>query len=53
MFMPIREGRYTLMLPSSPGIAGYAAVVGKKEGQGPLGKEFDYVYEDAMAGEKS
>lgn len=51
--MPIREGRYTIMLPSSPGIAGYAAVVGKKEGQGPLGKEFDYVYEDAMAGEKS
>ena len=41
------------MLPSSPGIAGYAAVVGKKEGQGPLGKKFDYIYEDAMAGEKS
>ena len=51
--MPVRQGRYTLMLPSAPAISGYAAVAGKKEGQGPLGKEFDYVYEDAMAGEKS
>lgn len=51
--MPIRQGRYTLDLPSAPGISGYAAVVGKKEGEGPLGREFDYIYEDAMAGEKS
>ncbi len=51
--MPVRLGRYTLFLPSMPGIAGYAAVVGKKEGQGPLAQEFDYIYEDASAGEKS
>lgn len=51
--MPVRQGRYTLMLPSAPGVAGYAAVVGKKEGEGPLASEFDYIYEDGSAGEKS
>ncbi len=51
--MPVRLGRYTLHLPSEPGISGYAAVVGKKEGEGPLGKGFDYIYEDGMAGEKT
>lgn len=51
--MPVRQGRYTLVLPGAPGIVGYAAVVGKKESEGPLGSEFDYVYEDAAAGERS
>ncbi|MBQ8016083.1 MAG: hypothetical protein IJ264_07875 [Clostridia bacterium] len=51
--MPIRQGRYTLLLPSMPGIPGYAAVAGKKEGEGPLSEEFDYIYEDGSAGEKS
>ena len=51
--MPIRQGRYTLMLPSAPGISGYAAVAGKKEEEGPLGNVFDYIFEDGTAGEKS
>ncbi len=51
--MPIRTGKYTINLPSRPVIAGYAAVVGKKESEGPLGGGFDYIYEDAMAGEES
>ena len=51
--MPERVGRYTLNLPSRPGIIGYAAVVGKNEGEGPLGEEFDYIYENASAGEDS
>ena len=34
--MSVKQGRYTLMLPSAPGISGYAAVVGKKEGEGLL-----------------
>lgn len=51
--MTERIGRYTLELTSKPGIIGYAAVTGKKEGEGPLGKAFDYVYDDAMAGESS
>ncbi len=52
-YMPVRQGRYTLLLPSMPGISGYAAVAGKKEGEGPLGKAFDYIYTDGSAGEKS
>lgn len=31
-------------------ISGYGAVVGKKEGEGPLGKEFDWVEEDPLCG---
>ena len=51
--MPVKQGKYTLSLPSVPSVAGYAAVVGKKEGEGPLGAGFDYVYDDAAAGQKS
>lgn len=51
--MPVRQGKYTLSLTTLPGIAGYASVVGKKEGEGPLKGKFDHVYEDGTAGEKS
>ena len=51
--MPVRQGRYTLMLPSKPCVSGYAAVVSKKESEGPLGNVFDYIYEDGSAGENS
>lgn len=51
--MAQRLGKYTLCLPSMPAIAGYAAVAGKKEGEGPLGDKFDFVYEDSSAGAKS
>ena len=51
--MPVKQGKYTLSLPSAPSVAGYAAVVGKQEGEGPLGAGFDYVYDDAAAGQKS
>ncbi len=51
--MAQRLGKYTLRLPSRPVILGYAAVGGKKEGEGPLGTKFDYVYEDSAAGEKT
>lgn len=51
--MPLRQGKYTLCLTSMPGISGYASVVGKKEGEGPLKDKFDHVYEDGSAGEKS
>ncbi len=49
--MPVRIGKYVIGLPGCPGVSGYAAVAGKKEGEGPLGAEFDRVYEDSMAGE--
>lgn len=51
--MPLKQGKYTVCLPTAPGIAGYASVVGKKEGEGPLKDKFDRVYEDASIGEKS
>lgn len=51
--MAIRQGRYTLLLPSRPVIVGSAAVGTKKEGEGPLGTEFDKIYEDSKAGESS
>ncbi len=51
--MAQRLGKHTLFLPSLPAIIGYAAVAGKKEGEGPLGDKFDFVYEDSSAGEKS
>ena len=48
--MPERCGKYTLTLSNSPTVLGYAAVVGKKEGQGPLGAQFDAVFEDTRLG---
>lgn len=51
--MPLKQGKYTVCLPTAPGIAGYASVVGKKEGEGPLKDKFDRVYEDGSMGEKS
>lgn len=51
--MAHRVGKKTILLPSAPSITGYAAVGGKKEGEGPLGAQFDFVYEDSSAGEKS
>ncbi len=51
--MPERKGKFTVQLSSRPTILSYAAVVGKKEGEGPLGKEFDHVFEDTTLGEKT
>ena len=51
--MAERIGRYTLGFASSPRVAGSAAVVGKKEGEGPLGGEFDKIYSDTTMGECS
>lgn len=44
--MAERIGRYTILLQTKPSVIGFAAVVGKAEGEGPLSKEFDKVYED-------
>ena len=51
--MPERKGQYTVLMSSRPTILGYAAVVGKKEGEGPLGRYFDYIFEDTTLGEKT
>ena len=51
--MKKRIGKQTLALPSSPGVEGFAAVVGRKEGEGPLGDCFDAISEDSYFGEES
>ncbi|MBQ8684444.1 MAG: stage V sporulation protein AD [Clostridia bacterium] len=51
--MPERCGQYTITLSNSPTILGYAAVGGKKEGEGPLGKRFDAIFEDTHLGEET
>ena len=51
--MAERIGKYTLNFTSKPSIVGNAAVVGKKEGEGPLGEEFDKIYTDTTMGECS
>lgn len=48
-----RIGKQTLVLSDGPAVKGYAAVVGKKEGDGPLGKRFDLISEDSYFGESS
>lgn len=51
--MATKQGDHTFLLPSRPAIIGSAGVAGQKEGEGPLGKEFDFIYDDAKAGEET
>ena len=44
--MAERLGKHTILLPTKPTVIGFASVVGKAEGEGPLSKEFDKVYDD-------
>jgi len=46
-------GNQTIALKNPPGIAAAAAVVGPKEGDGPLKSDFDFISEDAYFGEKT
>ncbi len=51
--MAKRIGKRTIELENRPSFIGYAAVVGKKEFEGPLGNEFDAHSEDSYFGEKT
>ena len=51
--MPERKGKYTFELTTNPAVLGYAAVVGKKEGEGPYGKYYDQCHNDTTLGESS
>ena len=51
--MSKRLGKQTVRLQSGVGIAGYASIAGKKEGEGPLRRYFDILMEDAEWGEKT
>ena len=48
--MAERIGNHTISLSSRPTVWSSAAVVGKKEGEGPLGKVFDAVFDDISMG---
>ena len=51
--MPERKGAATVLFGNRPTIRASAAVVGKKEGEGPLGAAFDAVFEDTTLGKKT
>jgi len=46
-------GSQTVALAHPPSIVGHGNVVGKKEGKGPLGQEFDYIDQDDTFGQAS
>lgn len=48
--MAKRKGR-TIITEKKPSFVSYAAVAGKKEGEGPLGKGFDKIFEDTTLGQ--
>lgn len=51
--MSTKTGKQSLLLDPVPFLASAAAVAGPLEGQGPLAGDFDLVYKDQRAGEKS
>lgn len=51
--MAKRIGKHTIALDVQPIIINGAAIVGKKEGDGPLAKYFDDIVDDEYAGEKT
>ena len=51
--MPKRIGKYTVELETLPAVAGFAAVVGKKESEGPFGSCYDQCHTDTTLGQSS
>lgn len=51
--MASKIGKRTILFENKPHITSYASVVGKKEHEGPLSKEFDYYTQDSFFGEKT
>ncbi|HIS51180.1 MAG TPA: stage V sporulation protein AD [Candidatus Onthomonas avicola] len=51
--MSKKLGRQTFALACPPAVAGWGSIVGKKEGEGPLGPLFDRISTDSYFGEKT
>ncbi|MCM1578597.1 MAG: stage V sporulation protein AD [Ruminococcus sp.] len=49
--MAKKISRNTFVMDNPPTVHSYAAITGSKEGEGPLGKDFDQVYEDSYFGQ--
>lgn len=47
------KGNGTIIFENKPAVLSFSAVVGKKEGDGPYGKYFDQVEEDAYFGQET
>jgi len=52
-FLAHKIGRQTIVIDSPVSVSGSAAVGGKKEGEGPIGADFDFINEDSRFGEKT
>ena len=48
-----KRGKASLLFEDPPLILSAASVVGKKEGEGPLGKYFDRIEMDSMLGKRT
>lgn len=48
-----KRGQQTVVFDIPPVITSWASLVGPKEGEGPWGKDFDWIMEDYIYGEKS
>ena len=48
-----KQGKQSFLLPSHPVITTWASVAGKKEKEGPLGREFDLTTQDSYFRQKS
>ena len=46
-------GKQSIQFQKAPYIVSAASVVGKKEGEGPLGSQFDVIEEEPMAGQNT
>lgn len=44
----MRRGRYVIEFENKPSVTGWSAVVGEKEGEGPLGNGFDMIVPDEV-----
>ncbi len=51
--MSIRISKSTILLDTKPSVLSYAAIVGKKEGEGPLARHFDIICDDTTLGEET
>lgn len=49
----LKRGRQSFLLQEKPVITAWASVAGKKEKEGPLGKEFDITQEDTYFGQST
>lgn len=49
----MKKGKYVLEFEKKPSIIGWSSVVGKTEGEGPLGSGFDMIIDDELFGQKT